>query len=94
MQSVLSEYQKNWLRFDLVAVAISVVTVLYRATHPLVYVVGRKPGAEVFCPLTGEHPEVLRVFQRSSLGDTLGHARMFFNLREAVKAYEMRGVKT
>jgi len=40
-----------------VAIAISVLTLFYMANHPLVYVVGRKPGTEVFRPLTGEHPE-------------------------------------
>ena len=41
----------------LVAVAISVLTLLYQGTHPPVYVLGRKPGTEVFRPLTGAHPE-------------------------------------
>jgi MFS superfamily sulfate permease-like transporter len=155
----------------LVAVAISILTLFYQATHPLVYAVGRKPGTEVFRPLTGEHPEdetlpgllilrtegrmnfasapqvgermwalvrergprvvilecsaipdfeytalrgltaaeeklredgialwlsalnpeALKVVEHSPLGRALGHERMFFNLREAVKAYEARG---
>lgn len=41
----------------LVAVAISVLTLLYQGTHPPVYALGRKPGTEVFRPLTGAHPE-------------------------------------
>jgi sulfate permease, SulP family len=157
----------------LVAVAISVLTLLYQATNPLVYAVGRKPGTEIYRPLTGEHPEdetlpgllilrtegrmnfasaphvgermlpmvresrprvvilecsaipdfeytalraltvleeklraagitlwlsalnpeAFRVVERSPLGQTLGHERMFFNLREAVKAYEARAMK-
>lgn len=40
-----------------VAIAISVLTLFYMANHPLVYTVGRKPGTEVFRPLTREHPE-------------------------------------
>ncbi|MEI7902594.1 MAG: SulP family inorganic anion transporter [bacterium] len=152
----------------LVAVAISMLTLFYQANHPPVYAVGRKPGTEVFRPLTGEHPEdetvpglaiirtegrmtfasaprvgerlwalvaaaepkvmilecsaipdfeytalraltgleeklrergitlwlsalnpaALKVVERSPLGQVLGHGRMFFNLREAVKAYE------
>jgi MFS superfamily sulfate permease-like transporter len=155
----------------LVAVAISVLTLIYQANHPLVYAMGRKPGTEVFRPLTGEHPqdetipgllivrtegrmtfasapqvsellwallgeahpkvvilecsaipdfeytalksliegeeklrergielwlttlnpEALKVVKSSSLGKALGNGRMFFNLREAVKAYEARG---
>ena len=152
----------------LVAVAISLLTLFYQANHPLVYAVGRKPGSEIYRPLTGEHPadetitglvivrtegrmtfasaprvgerlwalvdvaqpkvmilecsaipdfeytalqalagleEKLRergvslwltalnpaafkAVERSPLGQVLGAERMFFNLREAVKAYE------
>ena len=38
----------------LIAIAISVLTLLYQSTHPLVYAVGRKPGTEVFRPLIGD----------------------------------------
>jgi SulP family sulfate permease len=155
----------------LVAIAISVLTLIYQANHPLVYTVRRKPGTEVFRPQSEDnpgdetlpgllivrtegrmtfasapqarerlatlieeaHPRVvilecsaipdfeytalrtlmlaeermrehgialwlcalnplaLEVVRRSSLGRTLGSERMFFNLREAVKAYETRG---
>jgi len=157
----------------LVAIAISVMTLFYQANHPPMYAVGRKPGTEIFRPLTGEHPgdetipglvivrtegrmtfasaprvgerlwalvdeakprvmilecsaipdfeytalraliaaeeklrergitlwlaalnpEALTVVERSPLGQALGHERMFFNLREAVKAFEKRGKK-
>lgn len=40
----------------LVAIAISVLTLMYQANHPPLYAVGRKPGTTVFRPLTGEHP--------------------------------------
>ena len=155
----------------LVAIAISILTLFYQANHPAIYAVGRKPGTEVYRPLSGEHPgderipgllivrsegrmtfasapqvgerlwamvdeaspkvviiecsaipdfeytalrdlirveeklrgrgvalwlaalnpEALKVVERSPLGQALGHERMFFNLREAVKAYEKRG---
>jgi len=155
----------------LIAIAISVLTLLYQSTHPPVYAVGRKPGTEIFRALTGEHPEdetlpgllilrtegrmnfastpqvgvqmrplisksgakvvilemsaipdleytalrtltsmeatlrssgitlwlaglnpeVLKVIERSPLGETLGHARIFANLREAVHIYETKG---
>lgn len=155
----------------LIAVAISVLTLLYQGTHPPVYAVGRKPGTDIFRPQTGEHPEdetvpgllilrtegrmnfasapqvgermwalvrekqprvvvlecsampdieytalramaaaekklrgegislwvsalnpeALKVVERSPLGQALGHERMFFNLREAVRAFEARG---
>jgi high affinity sulfate transporter 1 len=38
-----------------VAIAISLLTLLYQSNHPLVYQLGRKPGTDVFRPL-GAHP--------------------------------------
>lgn len=38
--------------------------------------------------LAALNPEPLRVIERSPLGATLGHERMFFNLEQAVEAYE------
>lgn len=158
----------------LVAVSISLLTLLYQSNHPPVYALGRKPGTGVFRPLTGEHPRdetlpgllvlrtegrlnfasaprvsehmaalfreagprvlildcsaipdieytalremteaearlraagvelwlaglnpaALKVVERSALGEALGHGRMFFNLQEAVKAYETKGTPT
>ena len=43
--------------------------------------------------LSALNPEAFKVVERSPLGKALGHERMFFNLREAVKAYEKMGVK-
>jgi len=40
----------------LVAVAISVMTVMYAANHPPIYALGRKPGTNFFRPLSTEHP--------------------------------------
>jgi sulfate permease, SulP family len=40
----------------LVAVAVSVLVMFYQANHPPVYVLGRKPGTDVFRPLSPEHP--------------------------------------
>ena len=40
----------------LVAIAISVLTLVYQANHPLVYTLGRKPGTDVFRPRSVEHP--------------------------------------
>ena len=39
----------------LVAIAISVLTLLYQANHPLVYTVRRKPGTDVFRPQSADH---------------------------------------
>jgi len=41
----------------LVAVAISVLALVYIANHPPIYAVGRKCGTDVFRPLSPEHPE-------------------------------------
>jgi len=151
-----------------IAVAISILTLLYQANQPLVYAMARKAGTDVFRPLRGEHagdetipgllivrtegrmtfanapqagehltalvsaakpkvvifecsaipdfeytalraltafehklsqsgitlwlsalnPEAFSVIERSPLGATLGHRRMFFNLQQAVAAYE------
>jgi len=40
----------------LVAVAISVMTLMYVANHPPIYALGRKPGTDVFRALSNEHP--------------------------------------
>ena len=37
--------------------------------------------------LAALNPEPLKVIERSPLGKTLGHDRMFFNLPQAVEAY-------
>ena len=39
----------------LVAVAISVMTLMYGANHPPIYALGRKPGTDVFRPLSDGH---------------------------------------
>lgn len=40
----------------LVAVAISLLVLLYQANHPPLYALGRKPGTDVFRPASSEHP--------------------------------------
>ena len=41
----------------LVAVTISLMTLMYAANHPPIYALGRKPGTNAFRPLSTEHPE-------------------------------------
>jgi anti-anti-sigma factor len=41
----------------LVAIAISVLTLIYQANHPLVYTLRRKPGTDIFRPHSQVHPE-------------------------------------
>jgi SulP family sulfate permease len=152
----------------LIAVAISLLVLLYQSNHPPVYAMGRKPGTDIFRPFSSEHPddetfpgllivrtegrmtfasaprvggrlwelihearpqvlvfdfdavpdieytalimliefeeklreggislwlaslnpEALKVIERSPLGKTLGPNRMFFNLQQAVEAYQ------
>jgi MFS superfamily sulfate permease-like transporter len=38
--------------------------------------------------LAALNPEPLKIVERSPLGAALGHERMFFNLEQAVEAYE------
>lgn len=40
----------------LVAIGISILTIVYQANHPLVYILRRKPGTDVFRPQSPEHP--------------------------------------
>jgi sulfate permease, SulP family len=155
----------------LVAIAISILTLFYQANHPLVYIVRRKSGTDLFRPQSVDHPGdetlpgllivrtegrmtfasmpharermaaliqqahprvvildcsaipdfeytalctliraeekmreagitlwlsalnplALNMVRRSPLGQALGNERMFFNLREAVEAYEKMG---
>lgn len=45
------------LKGILVAIIVSLVSLAYQAAHPRLYVLGRKPGTEVFRPRTDAHPE-------------------------------------
>jgi high affinity sulfate transporter 1 len=45
------------LKGVLVAVALSIATLVNSANHPPLYALGRKPGTDVFRPLTEEHPD-------------------------------------
>jgi SulP family sulfate permease len=45
------------LKGILVAVVASMLAMLHQANHPLVYVIGRKRGTNVFRPLSAEHPD-------------------------------------
>ncbi|MTW20600.1 SulP family inorganic anion transporter [Allochromatium palmeri] len=45
------------LKGILVAIIVSLVSLAYQAAHPRLYVLGRKPGTDIFRPRTDEHPE-------------------------------------
>jgi high affinity sulfate transporter 1 len=41
----------------LIAVLISILTIFYQASYPPVYALGRKPGTDVFRPISPDHPD-------------------------------------
>ncbi len=45
------------LKGIVVAIIVSMVALVYQASRPRVYVLGRKPGTHVFRPRSDEHPE-------------------------------------
>ena len=45
------------LKGILVAIIVSLVSLAYQAAHPRLYVLGRKPGTDVFRPRADAHPE-------------------------------------
>lgn len=45
------------LKGIVVAIIVSLVALAYQAAHPRVYVLGRKPGTDVFRPRSDKHPE-------------------------------------
>jgi len=54
---------------------------LIEAEHRL-----RRQGVAMW--VSALNPEVFNVVQQSTVGRTLGRARMFFNVQEAVRQYE------
>jgi anti-anti-sigma regulatory factor len=78
---------EQW-RPSVVAVDLSGVFDLeYTALKALIEAEKRMAGNGVALWLVGLRPEVLRVVQRSTLGQTLGRERMHFNLEVAVEKY-------
>jgi sulfate permease, SulP family len=45
------------LKGILVAIVVSLIAIAYQSGHPRLYVLGRKPGTDVFRPRSDEHPE-------------------------------------
>ena len=54
--SLLGVVGLGTLKGIILAIAISLLTLLYQANHPLVYELGRKPGTDIFRPLA-DHPD-------------------------------------
>lgn len=101
----MRDYRGEWLRIDIVAgltataydprvvvldcsgipdVAYTALTMLTEADQNL-----RARGITLW--LAGINPDLLRVIERSPLGDALSHERMFFDLFHALDAYRQQG---
>jgi len=63
----------------------------YTALHTLTRAEEKMREHGISLWLCALNPLALEVVRRSPLGQALGSERMFFNLREAVKAYQTRG---
>jgi MFS superfamily sulfate permease-like transporter len=63
----------------------------YTALKALVGVEEKLRGMGIILWLAAINPTALQVIERSPLGQILGHERMFFNLRDAVRSFERRG---
>jgi SulP family sulfate permease len=64
----------------------------YTALQALIAAEEKLREAGVALWLTALNPEALSVVERSPLGKLLGRERMYFNLRDAVAAFEARGL--
>ncbi len=81
------------LRGILVAVVVSLVSLAHQVYKPPVYVLGRKPGTNVFRPLSSEHPEdetwpgllILRTEGRAFFANAQAIGDRFVPLVEAAK---------
>ena len=70
----------------------ALIDIEYTALKMLVEAEERLRREGVTLWLASLNPEVLNVVQRTSLGETLGRSRMFFNLQSAVTHYEQLAV--
>jgi MFS superfamily sulfate permease-like transporter len=81
------------LRGILVAVIISVLSLMHQTNNPPVYMLGRKPGTSVFRPLSDEHPDdetfpgllMVRVEGRVYFGNAQRVAEKIWPLVEQIK---------
>jgi SulP family sulfate permease len=86
MRSIAAEAKPKVVALDLSGVP----DLEYTALKMLIEGERRQREGGVAVWLVGLNPEVLRVVQRSPLGETLGSDRMFFNLELAVDRYGAR----
>jgi len=70
----IGDYRREWIRPDVIAGLTAAAVVV--------------PKAMVLYWLVGLNPGVLAMVQHSALGETLGRARMFFTLEQAVAEYQ------
>jgi sulfate permease, SulP family len=86
MQALVSEARPRVIVLECSAIPdieYTALTMLIEAEQKL-----RERG--IFLWLAALNPEALRVIERSPLGAALGHERMFFTLRQALEAWELR----
>src|SRR3954451_12702282 len=69
----------------LIDIEYTALKMLIEAEHHL-----RREGVTMW--MAALNPEVLKVFQQSALGRTLGRERMFFNVQSAVQEYERTAI--
>jgi sulfate permease, SulP family len=86
MRTLVGEAKPKVVAFDMSAV----IDLEYTALKMLVEGEKREREHGVELWLVGLTPEVLEIIQRSPLGETLGRARMAFNLEVAVERYLAR----
>jgi len=71
----------------------AIIDIEYTALKMLAEAEGNLRRHGVMLCLAALNPDVLTVINRSSLGETLGRERMFFNLQTAVENYETKATK-
>ena len=71
-----------------------IVDIEYTALRGLINFEKKLAQSGIALWLTALNPAALEVVNRSSLGATLGHDRMFFNLQQAVATFESRKTQT
>ena len=87
LQALMAEHSPKVLALDFGAI----FDLEYTALKMLIEAEkrGRDRGVQLW--LVNLNPEVLAMVRRSSLGETLGRERMFFNAEQAVAAYQAGG---
>jgi high affinity sulfate transporter 1 len=87
LQRLIDAANPRVVAFDFSAV----IDIEYSALKMLIEGEERARGRGILLWLVGLNPDVLAMVQRSSLGDTLGRARLLFNMQTAVERFLAQG---